>query len=203
MILIPQGTCERCKRIRPSAEFTWYTSDEVRELICGPCFNEETADLMGVPVPDPAEYPPLELTVDRKLRTFVFHVYLNPGGLGIRAHEVVPSDADEEDGFEFMVLFPAHTPSRTAYEALVDKIERGVRSKYLSADGRRLKKDVAVGRFASRSLVIDGRAVSWDDFQSALSCYEGWQFRIEILDCSEDPFPRPRRPRSKKERMEK
>ena len=35
-------------------------------------------------------------------------------------------------------------------------------------------------------LVIDGQEVSWDEFGRMLMSFEGWQFRLEIRDCSEE-----------------
>jgi hypothetical protein len=35
-------------------------------------------------------------------------------------------------------------------------------------------------------LVIDGRDVSWEEFGRMLMTFEGWQFRMEIGDPSEE-----------------
>jgi hypothetical protein len=35
-------------------------------------------------------------------------------------------------------------------------------------------------------LVIDGKAVTWDEFGRILMTFEGWQFKIEIYDPSEE-----------------
>jgi hypothetical protein len=35
-------------------------------------------------------------------------------------------------------------------------------------------------------LVIDGREVSWDEMGRMLMSFEGWQFRLEIRDRSEE-----------------
>jgi hypothetical protein len=34
-------------------------------------------------------------------------------------------------------------------------------------------------------LVIDGREVSWEEFGRMLAAFEGWQFRMEIVDPSD------------------
>jgi hypothetical protein len=36
-------------------------------------------------------------------------------------------------------------------------------------------------------LVIDGRGITWDQFGRMLMTFEGWQFKLEILDNSEEP----------------
>jgi hypothetical protein len=35
-------------------------------------------------------------------------------------------------------------------------------------------------------LVIDGRQISWNEFGRMLMSFEGWQFKLEIRDKSED-----------------
>ena len=35
-------------------------------------------------------------------------------------------------------------------------------------------------------LVIDGREISWNDFGRMLSAFEGWQFKLEIVDRSDE-----------------
>jgi hypothetical protein len=34
--------------------------------------------------------------------------------------------------------------------------------------------------------VIDGRELTWDDFGRLLSSYEGWQFKLEIRDRTDE-----------------
>ena len=35
-------------------------------------------------------------------------------------------------------------------------------------------------------LIIDGKAVTWDDFGRILMTYEGWQFKLDIYDPSDE-----------------
>jgi hypothetical protein len=35
-------------------------------------------------------------------------------------------------------------------------------------------------------VVIDGRRVQWNDFGAILMAFEGWQFRLELLDPSDE-----------------
>ena len=35
-------------------------------------------------------------------------------------------------------------------------------------------------------VVVDGREISWDDFGQMLMTFEGWQFKLEIRDISEE-----------------
>ena len=35
-------------------------------------------------------------------------------------------------------------------------------------------------------VVVDGQEISWEDFGRMISAFEGWQFRLEILDRSDE-----------------
>ncbi len=35
-------------------------------------------------------------------------------------------------------------------------------------------------------VVVDGQEISWDEFGRMISSYEGWQFKLEILDRSDE-----------------
>ena len=35
-------------------------------------------------------------------------------------------------------------------------------------------------------VVVDGREISWGDFGQMLMTFEGWQFKLEICDISEE-----------------
>ena len=36
-------------------------------------------------------------------------------------------------------------------------------------------------------LIIDGREVTWDEFGRMLMGFEGWQFKLNLADKSEEP----------------
>ena len=36
-------------------------------------------------------------------------------------------------------------------------------------------------------VVIDGREISWEQFGRMLMTFEGWQFKLQIFDRSEEP----------------
>nr|WP_281355946.1 hypothetical protein [Azoarcus taiwanensis] len=35
-------------------------------------------------------------------------------------------------------------------------------------------------------LVIDGREISWDEFGRMLMAFEGWQFKLDMVDRSDE-----------------
>ena len=36
------------------------------------------------------------------------------------------------------------------------------------------------------SVVVDGQEISWEEFGRMISSFEGWQFKLEILDRSDE-----------------
>jgi hypothetical protein len=44
--------------------------------------------------------------------------------------------------------------------------------------------DAAEGRVPL--IVVDGRAITWEEFGRMLMTFEGWQFKLEIRDKSEE-----------------
>lgn len=50
----------------------------------------------------------------------------------------------------------------------------------------RIECDYSEGEPAP-SVVVDGQEISWEEFGRMISAYEGWQFKLEIRDRSEEP----------------
>jgi hypothetical protein len=80
------------------------------------------------------------------------------------------------------------------------KIKYTLSKSYLKSsttpDGRKetvLKNDEVVGRFEYdehndriHKVVIDGKAFTWDELGRMLNGYEGFQFKLEIYDITDD-----------------
>jgi len=79
---------------------------------------------------------------------------------------------------------------------LVERMRRALALRHLADDGPHLSiADMVVrGRVSCDPesedripvLVIDGREVSWAQFGQVLMAFEGWQFKLEIKDPSEE-----------------
>ena len=80
---------------------------------------------------------------------------------------------------------------------LVEKIRRALSIKHLKQGslGLQVADQIVRGRIEwDRDedgrvplLVIDGREITWEHFGHMLMTFEGWQFKLEILDKSEEP----------------
>ena len=80
---------------------------------------------------------------------------------------------------------------------LIEKMRRSLSMSYLSddADGLHIADRTACGRIdcdleqplRMPLVVIDGREISWEQFGRMLMTFEGWQFKLQIFDRSEEP----------------
>lgn len=130
--------------------------------------------------PSENSFPSSETFVDccGKQRQFALEVLKTGGGYFVRATEQVSGN----DGYAFAAH--SETDPYLALGRLRGKIQKGLATRYLTeGDGQpRLGHDVAVGHVSYGGVVLDGRYLSFDEFATILSGYEGWQFKLEIVD---------------------
>jgi hypothetical protein len=79
---------------------------------------------------------------------------------------------------------------------MIEKIRRALGRKHIedSEFGLQIKDDVVRGSIESDMsedertplLVIDGREITWEQFGKMLMTFEGWQFKLELLDRSDE-----------------
>ena len=101
-----------------------------------------------------------------------------------------------EPGYQFQVIGRARDV-QNLFHKLIAKMQRAFTRKHLTThEGRpAIEDDLAVrGRFDWDDdtngelplLVIDGKPITWEELGRLLSSYEGWQFKIDIFDRSEE-----------------
>jgi hypothetical protein len=114
--------------------------------------------------------------------------------LSLEAHELV-GDGDSA-GYRFQRLANPESEPLALLAQLVQKIKRALGTTHLVADAGglqaaetivrvRLKWD-GVEHTSQPSVIIDGRRVDWRDFVAMLLAFEEWQFRLELLDRSDE-----------------
>jgi len=131
----------------------------------------------------------------KKERHFKVSSFPCPGGLLSEAIEVVNNKNDEP--YIFSILSQFDTDIEYAELQLKAKIKRGIDKKYLkNLEGHLIlgEDDELFGRIAwdsnaddgSMVLVVDGKRLTKDEFWDLLNTYEGWQFRMKIVDRTEE-----------------
>jgi hypothetical protein len=186
--------CHACQARVASYDVIHFGSIEVgyRDL-CSRCFNKEVAGL------DPFEleqvsFQPIDMS-DAAGRTHRFHFLLLLLGDRVTLEAFEVRDG-ERRGYEFRILGDPQADLFELMARLVGRMRRALSLTHLVDEGPRSSiagKTVRAriscdleSAYHSPMLVIDGREVTWDQFGEMLMTFEGWQFKLEIEDPSEE-----------------
>jgi hypothetical protein len=101
-------------------------------------------------------------------------------------------DDDDSAGHFFQSLGDAGSEPSALLDQLVQKMMRALSTKHLvrEAGSLQIAETMVKGRIEENEaetakqplLVIDGRRIEWSDFGSMLMKFQGWQFRLELID---------------------
>ena len=102
----------------------------------------------------------------------------------------------EPAGYQFQIVGDPEEDLLALFGRLVEKIRRALSIKHPKPGslGLQVAGQVVRGRIEWDQgeegrvplLVIDGREITWDRFGHMLMTFEGWQFKLQILDNSEE-----------------
>ena len=168
--------------------------DKVYRKLCTLCYNAVVAKLSGL---DDFETVRLELVriTDCSGESHQFHFQTRLLG------DIVSLDAFElregnRAGYRFQMVGDPEGDLFALLGRLIQKIRRTLSLKYITDDrnGLQIANQTARGRIEWDDsedgrvplVVVDGREISWKDFGRMLMTFEGWQFKLEILDPSEE-----------------
>lgn len=188
--------CAECGESTPEFEIVNYGSIERGyRQICTRCFNAEIAKLEGLDKFEHVRFEPVELA-DCKGNVHVFHFRTRLFGPGV-ALEAFELRDGRPGGYQFQVIGDPKADLPALLARLIDRIRRALSLQHMRegsfgpeiADhgilrGRIGWDDAQDGQIPL--LIIDGQEITWDAFGRMLMTYEGWQFKLEIRDKSED-----------------
>ena len=180
----------------PSYDTVHYGNVSKSETLCTACFNRAAAKQMGIDI-EAADFQPVTLN-DRDGQRHVLHIRrrLCPTGQVLEAFEV---KRGASTGYQFGILGDFTEDPMDMLAKLYERMRRGLARKHLVEDkhGTHLAFAGPIrGRISSDYdsepeplpvIVIDGRELSWAQFGRMLLAFEGWQFRLEIVDRTEEP----------------
>ncbi len=143
---------------------------------------------------DTIELKPITLRdCEGKPHEFHFFTHLAPSGLAINARKMIGAG---QAGYSFSVHGPHGCSQEDLILDLYEKMKRGLSKKYLKKYRMQcvIKDRRAAGRIEwdddyggdIPKLVIDGRVVTWSEFGKMFMSFEGWQFRLDMIDPSEE-----------------
>ena len=188
--------CENCgKIVAPQESVSLGSIEEGYQHLCMACTNAEIAEHAGVDFKHP-EYLPMTLTdVEGIEHEFHFNTRLLGDRVAISALEIKNG---EPHGYAFEVL--SNNPQEDTLELfrrLFDRMQRALSQRHLNVDEYGLhitKPDIVRARIdydlenpeSGPLLLIDGKEVAWAEFGRMLMTFEGFQFKMEIYDISEE-----------------
>ena len=205
--------CDTCGKEVPGYDVVNYGSIEngYRRL-CGQCFNTHVAHLAGLHGFEHINLEPVRLIdCSGEAHDFHFRTHLFGPGVALDAFELHDGSPA---GYQFQIIGDPEEDLLALLGRLIARMRRALSVKHVRQngasglqiadhrlggrldgwlDGRpgglvrgRIEWDDARDDDRVPLLVIDGQEISWEQFGRMMMSFEGWQFRLEIRDKSED-----------------
>jgi hypothetical protein len=191
-----QTRCAGCRRIVPSYDIVNVGSLESGyRALCGQCFNTELAKLDGLDRFEHFKFEPVQLAdCAGKNHEFHFRTHLFGTGVAVDAFEVRDG---HPAGYQFQIIGDRQGDLLALLGRLIEKMRRGLSVKHVIkgdhglqiADHRVVRGTIEWDESQDGSvplLSVDGREITWQEFGHMLMSFEGWQFKLEIRDKSDD-----------------
>lgn len=187
--------CEECGMATPDYDIvnSGSTDYHYRQL-CSQCFNRQMARTTGHTTFEHLALEPVVMQDSRGTpHTFTFQTLLLGDILSLKAFELLDGNPS---GYQFQVVGNADDEVLALLGRLIKKMRRALAVRYLDDSDHvpQIAKQTVQGRIEwdaqSRGktpiVTIDGEAHSWADFGRMLMSFEGWQFRLDVVDPSDE-----------------
>ena len=189
--------CESCDAAFPRHDIISYGSmDQGYRQLCSLCFNAEVAKLHGVKNFDNVRLSPIGIT-DCIGESHQFHFTIRLLGSMVTLDAFELQDG-QIGGYQFQLIGSPEDDSFYLLGRMVGRIRKALSVKYIAdnSDGHGLQivdKTVQGHIECEYSqdiympiVVVDGQEISWDEFGRMVSTFEGWQFKLEMIDRSDE-----------------
>jgi hypothetical protein len=187
--------CHTCRAPIAGYDSVHYGSIETgyRDL-CSRCFNEEVASLGDLDFQH-VNFEPVEMPdAGGQMHRFHFRLHLLGDRVSLEAFELKDG---APGGYQFQMLDDAEADLFAVMGQLIERMRRALALRHLEKEpgfGLSIKDFLVRGRIdcdlesddRMPQLIIDGREISWEQFGRMLMGFEGWQFKLEIRDRSEE-----------------
>ena len=187
-----QERCEGCGEMPPGYDIVHYGSmDKGYRKLCTRCFNAEVAKVSGLDDFENIRLEPIGITdCSGELHQFHFQTRLLGGIVSLKAFEFREGNPA---GYQFQMIGNPEDDLFALLGRLVQKIRRTLSIRHIKeidGHGLQIADQMVRGRIDWDDsedgrvplVVVDGREISWEDFGQMLMSFEGWQFKLEILD---------------------
>lgn len=188
--------CEGCGKSTPDYDITHFGSIEsgYRKL-CSLCFNADVAQRWGHEDFENIRLESIAITDGAgQIRQFHFRTHLLGPMVSLDAFEL---QEGEPAGYQFQLIGNPQDDLFVLLGRMIEKIRRALATIHLEvgAHGLQIKDLLVRGNIdfdpdcdeRMPLLTIDGQQISWEEFGHMLMTFEGWQFRLEMFNRSDEP----------------
>ncbi len=188
--------CEGCGRHAPSFEVVDCGSmDTGYKQLCRRCFNMKAVTAAGLDDFEHVDFEPVRL-IDSGGKPHEFHFRSFMFGTGVALDAFELRDGNPAS-YQIQVIAEPEEDQLVLLGRLIEKLRRALAVKHIadSEHGLQITEPLVVRGLidwdadqggSTPLLVIDGREISWDEFGRMISGFEGFQFKFEIRDKSEE-----------------
>jgi hypothetical protein len=190
-----QMQCDSCGAEVPTYEGVYLSDESTNRFLCSRCYNKSVSEAMGLNF-DHLSFHPITLAdKEDENHTFHFQTRLFGDRVLIRALEIKDG---EPKGYEFSIHGHAGDDLFGLFGKLVERTRRGLERRHIEPSDltpyRITDEDIVRGRITWDDdadgevpcLVIDGKELSWHEFGRMLMSYEGFHFKLEIFEGSQE-----------------
>jgi hypothetical protein len=187
--------CSECGTRASSYEGVYFATGGIKRFLCSKCYNESISDIFGLDF-DHLSFHPVTLKDGYGgNHTFEFQTRLFGDNVNIQALEI---KENAPKGYEFSVNGHIEDDLFTLFTKLVSRLRRELERNHIESCGpigyRITDQNIVRGRITWDDdtdgqipcLIIDGMEISWHEFGRMLMAYEGFHFKLEILEGDEE-----------------
>ncbi|TFE37912.1 hypothetical protein E2553_38390 [Paraburkholderia dipogonis] len=185
--------CEHCGNQTPPWDAIHCgSSGGSYELLCTLCFNARIARSTGLSDFENVRFDPIRM-IDCLGESHQFHFQLRLlcDRVALDAFELC---GELPTGYRFQLIGEADDDAFVLLGRLVEKVRRALSVRHIDFREHQIIDSTVRGRIEwdeSQAgdlplVVVDGKEVSWDDLGRMLMSMEGWQFRLDLADPSEE-----------------
>ena len=194
---VKQEQCEICGTLVAGFNTVYLSSAKKLTCACLKCYNKIISDSTGADYEDVEFEPIIIKDLDGKDHKFHFTVRLLGDRVAMDAFEIKNG---HPGGYEFSILGDIEDELFGLFGKLFERLRRALSNKHIykeetTQSWQITNDDVVRGQLHCDLdssderlplIVIDGKEISWNQFGRMLMTYEGFNFKLEIFDRSED-----------------
>lgn len=194
---VEQEQCEICGSFVAGFNIVYLSSEGKSTRTCLKCYNRIISDSTGADYEDVEFEPIIIKDIDGREHKFHFTVRLLGDRVAMDAFEIKNG---HPGGYEFSILGDIEDELFALFGKLFEQMRRALSKKHIYKDETTrswqiTNDDVVRGQIdcdldssdeRRPLLVIDGKDISWNQFGQMLMTFEGFNFKLEIFDKSDE-----------------